>query len=194
MPIVLNHNGLFLWHATESTQELISRAQLSDKQRFMLSEVNFDLRKNLWLAARVVAREIFNDTIAYTPDGAPFLVQTQQHISISHTADMLAFYSAATPCGVDIEHRDRDASGVARRFANQFEIETVKQTYPHNAELLIWCAKEVLYKMTQVPGAEFANDFKVVGATDSELRCLAFATPVTIQYRLYEDYLIANSL
>ena len=83
-----------------------------------------------------------SQALDYLPSGQPVLVDSQEHISISHSDGWFAVYIANDPVGVDIQvPRARIGQG-KHYFLNE------KERHLDDLELLhlIWGAKEALYK------------------------------------------------
>lgn len=94
-----------------------------------------------------------NLTIAHHPNGVPYLPDFPElSISISHTKGYLAVLltpAAYTP-GVDIEQRNRKVHTVRKRFVTPTEEQWLEHYASHEQTHwlhLLWCAKEVAYKI-----------------------------------------------
>lgn len=123
-------------------------------------------------------------------NGAPFLVSSELHISISHTAKFVSTYVSKMMCGVDIELKTRNAEKIARKFTDENEVEIAKHIYPQNPHLLIWCAKEALYKYFSVDGSELKKDFLLTSASSNEMIFEAFTRELVKVYFFEHDNLI----
>lgn len=187
MPLTLNHNGLVVWHITESRQELeaLTRAERNDK----LS----DHRAAEKLVATHLTQKFLNSTIAHHPDGAPYPTHSDKYISISHTTNYLALKISESPCAIDMENLDRNAKRIAKKFATTTEINTATKVLPQNPELLIWCAKETLYKFARRAGAEFLTDFCLLKAYQNEMECACFNKKIVLKYTIYNNILIVEN-
>lgn len=137
--------------------------------------------------------ERYNLTISRRSNGSPFLVGDDRSVSISHTKDIVALYVSDNVCGVDIEFCSRNASRVSRKFTDSDEISVAQSVYSKNAELLIWCAKEALYKMCGVDGAEFKSDFRLVSSYETTLECSAFGNLTNLSFFELDDLLVVHT-
>lgn len=172
MSIIYNKDNIVLWSSSAIVSQLQIKAHI-----------------------RSVIKDLFATNLCHKPSGAPYLENRAANISISHTTDSFAiFFSTEGKCGIDIEKSDRDAKRIIRKFTNEQEVQIVKKAYPKNPELLIWCAKEAIYKMNEVEGAEFKSDFLILSATDNSLGCVAFGAPVICNYFECDNLLITNVL
>lgn len=121
------------------------------------------------------------------PNGAPYVVgRSEVNISISHTSSVVALMVARQRCGMDIEHVGRDVQHLARRFAHPSEIELCRSVFAQNAALLVWCAKEVLYKLCQRPGSDFLRDFRITAVEGHQLQALAFGDTYCLAWQVVE--------
>ncbi len=69
---------LLLWPLAGSESELLPRAGLGDKELAALEGIKGEARRREWLAARVMAREVFGAGIAYLPSGQPILQEPRE--------------------------------------------------------------------------------------------------------------------
>lgn len=96
------------------------------------------------LSVRALLAEMTGDTaleISHEPSGRP--VVQGWHVSISHTRGYAVL--ALSPCrdvGVDVEYRSGRVVKIAPHFIRPDE-----QAYTAQQMLVLWCAKETLYKL-----------------------------------------------
>lgn len=128
--------------------------------------------------------------VCHRDSGAPFLdglpVDQLKHITISHTKSYVLVLISDLPCGVDIELADRDTSRVESRFASPAEKAVCGAVFSRNPSLLVWCAKEVLYKLYDREGMDFRRDMEIVGASGSALRARVLEDYVDLEWRVME--------
>lgn len=208
------HGDLFLFNydlpGEELITELLERAHLSGCEAERFAALKGERRRVEWLAARVIAREQFSSTIDYHSTGQPFLRSELSgvlpSISISHTSGCVVMLaSGRAVCGVDIENVERMAVRLSSKFASGPELEIARVVYKHNAELLVWCAKEALYKMAGVEGLDFKSGMLLVGRDGGDalrMRLLGgepgnkySETEIVLNFAIYDDFMIvAGSL
>lgn len=128
--------------------------------------------------------------VSHRESGAPFLVglpvDQSKNITISHTKSYVAVIISDEPCGVDIESVDRDTSRVESRFASLAEKAICRAVFPHNPALMVWCAKEALYKFYDQRGVDFMRDVEVTGASLSRLSARIFQESVELEWRVMD--------
>lgn len=108
-------------------------------------------KKKEWLASRellfLLSGEAKRLQCAYDDFGKPFLVGSQQHISISHSELWCAAMISDQICGVDIQLYSSTVQRIAERFLSEAEFALARnETNINHALHLLWGAKECLYK------------------------------------------------
>ncbi len=141
-----------------------------------------------------VCRELWGCKIIRLESGRPLLENGVREISISHTGDILAIMDSSERCGVDIEKRNRRSEHIARKFATHSEIEICNSVFPENPTLLIWCAKEALYKYMSREGVDFIKDMQITHSTNNKLTAKADSKVVTLGWYTDDDLLIVHTI
>lgn len=137
--------------------------------------------------------DLYSLRVERRSDGSPYLLDNKRYISISHTKDTVAIMISDSRCGIDIEHKSRDAKRVALKFTSENEVMITSNLCPKNPHLLIWCAKEALYKMCGVAGAEFCTDFEIVASSEDRITCIAFGNKIELRFFESNDFLVVHS-
>jgi len=98
--------------------------------------------------------------IEYDPVGAPYPVDFQGYIGVSHSRTQAAVcWSPAGPCAVDIESAGRDFTNVRRRcLAPDEEALGRHEAWP----CIAWCAKECLYKLAGERNIDLKDDLRLM--------------------------------
>jgi len=92
--------------------------------------------------------------VLYTQTNKPYLKDRNEHISISHSHDVLAIIiNEKENTGVDVELVRDKILAIKHKFLNENETKFAKD----NVEILtyIWAAKETLYKIYGLKGLDF---------------------------------------
>lgn len=109
--------------------------------------------KEIHAAGRQGEREAVKDLVIdafgttalldHRPDGAPFIIGSEKHISISHTAGVAVLAAADFPVGVDIERTDRQKQlqRIKSRFMTDIDSGSLLQA---------WTLKEATFKAAGV--------------------------------------------
>ena len=191
MPLLFKHTEpcLGVWKTEENAEELLSLLADKADYRLQLSEMRTENRKKEWLAVRVLLKELLGDetTIAYRPNGAPFLPGSDMHISISHTKGYVAvILSEKPPTGIDIEYIGDRILKIKERFLSTEELKHIDPQHEREHLLIHWCAKETLFKMIGQEHVDFIEHLHVRPFTYKENGNLIVCETRTNQAAVYE--------
>jgi len=154
---------LGIWQLSESTEQLLGLLDLNEQEKILYANLKREKRKIEWLAARVLLKELINEThIDYDEWDKPFLKNKSWHISISHSGSYVAvIINLNTAVGIDIQLITKKITLVANKFMNETELDTL--TTINYAEQLhvFWCAKEALYKLYGKKELSFKADILI---------------------------------
>lgn len=161
-----------VWHIIEDEETLL--AQLAEAQcaeAFAVVQKGLPAfhnpgRRREWLAVRLLVATCLggDKTVSYDPDGRPFLTDRSCEISISHTKDYAALaWHLFRPVGVDVERKSDRVMRVVRKYVNageQTALESSRYCSP-DGELLLWTAKEALYKAVGIRSLDCLEELSV---------------------------------
>lgn len=135
-----------IWHLTESISEL--NALIDGRFEVSLDGINNPTRQKERLAARLLIEALCGKflPISYRPNGEPYFLDSDLHLSISHTKNYVAVAIAPFRIGIDIEHTSDRVLRITEKFLNPEELEILTLNNPAETARLFWCAKEALYK------------------------------------------------
>jgi len=123
-----------------------------------------DKRKRESEGTKILLKKILNnDTIqlAYYDTGKPYLVGRSEHISISHSHDMLAvMIDKKNETGIDIELIRDKVLKITHKFLSTEEAHTI---YYQNTEkaIVYWASKETLYKIYGKRNVDFKKQLAI---------------------------------
>lgn len=171
MPLVLSKNimgaELILWQMTETEEELAALVSPDDAASVIsFTSAARRCERLAWRAALRGAGIV--DKVVYSDEGAPFLEGSDKYISVSHCAGMVCVALSPDRCGVDIEQAGRDCSRTAHRFMS--DTETLLFCGQPDAQVVVWCSKEALYKYSAHSGLDFIADIRLVGKAGDVLQ------------------------
>lgn len=141
-----------------------------------------------------IASMLWNSSIDRNENGKPFLADLSQEISISHTSIYWCVMTSEKQCGIDIELRSRKSSHISRRFASEQELALCENVFQENPSLLIWCAKEALFKHFSRTEVDFKKDLQITAATANTLQATAFNTETTLKWYTVGELLVVHTL
>lgn len=195
-----NGTKVGIWEVTESLADLEASVQLSENEKCQYSTFRFDGRKKEWLAVRALLCHMMGhqSPINYLDTGRP---TTQGcHISISHTRNYVSVSIANKPTAVDIEFISDRANKVWQRFVSDSEMHYIDFENPTLPLLVIWSAKEVLYKLYDRQGVIFNSDLYVRGITGVSasstgkfkggIKHSGFNSETELYYEITSDYVL----
>lgn len=125
-------------------QELITKVQ----QTFKSSK-----RQKEWLGVRLLLKHLLgsNVQIAYKSSGAPFLINSNKHISISHSGTLVAIALSNEKVGIDLQIISDKPLKIKSRFLSNAEIQMMGNQLDALSAVKLWCAKEAVYKFLSIP-------------------------------------------
>jgi phosphopantetheinyl transferase len=140
------------------------------------------------LAVRALLNELAGKEklIDYHPNGQPFLSDQSFNISISHTKNYACIILHPTQkVGIDIEAKTPRAAQIQQRFLSSDEYRLANQTPGFVVPLLLWTAKEALYKLISDPALDFANHIQVTGIKMDEQIMTASIKTINQSFTLF---------
>lgn len=134
---------------------------LSDTDRVHASTIKSLNYRSQWIAVRMLLKEILPEAegITYDEKGKPFLLNSDLHISLSHTADLVAICISDKPCGIDLEILGEKVLRIKDRFMN--DSEATFATDPLSMHI-IWGVKECVFKHWGKGNVEFKSEIIVL--------------------------------
>ena len=223
MPILLTYDSpvLGIWKITEPWQDMMESLRYNSLYCRDANNIQSDKRKQEWLAVRLLLKHLSGaDTfIDYHDNGAPFLQNSQNHISISHTTGYAAIIlSKNQNPGIDIEYRSERAWKLRKKFLsdkesdiflslnhpdlsiqsfNEYSINTEPVPCRSDLSTLCWCAKETTFKALQQTEVDFIEHLHILPFTLSDEGFLAIKETKTprqqifiINYKIADNYII----
>ncbi|KQB99461.1 4'-phosphopantetheinyl transferase superfamily protein [Pedobacter sp. Hv1] len=171
MPIVFNkriddETILAVWKIEETEEQLISSLQLKQHELDVIASLSNGKRALHWLSTRVLLRTMLNtaDYIDCRMDehGKPYLVNSDTHISLSHSYDYAAvIISKDKKVGVDIELIKHKIKSIKHKFLSDIELAQKQIGDNTNGLYVSWCAKEAIYKWHGKKGLEFKQHIHI---------------------------------
>lgn len=155
----------------------IDRNQFRSKKDFQAQVVR------LFLTAKVG-----DHVLNHNDSGAPFLVDSNYHLSISHCDHLFAIYlSSFEFIGVDIEVIKKDIQKIIPYFINQQERNT---NWTFEQLYIIWCTKEAVYKSKKGNIRDLAAEVTVKSITNNEV-IYTFKTQVEkLTYEITDNWVL----
>lgn len=165
--IQLEQGRVGVWHVSEPVDELHRLACPSPSELLVLNQFRTESRKKEWLAVRATLMSLLGEKheILYGSSGKPYLIG--YCIGITHTRNYVAVSVSTQPTAVDLEYPSDRVLRIAPRFMGEADWTHVAGVHDREGLLLIWSAKEVLYKYYDAQGVLFDQHLSVVNRTGS---------------------------
>jgi phosphopantetheinyl transferase len=136
---------------------------LIDEEKEKYVALRTEKRKKEFLLVRFLRNNFFpSKEIAYTESGAPYFKDKSYSISISHSSTLIALAASSEErIGIDIELIQDKIIKLGHKFMHLDEIARVNRSNEVIQYTSFWCAKEALYKWSNIGGLSFQNDLAV---------------------------------
>ncbi|WP_297100053.1 4'-phosphopantetheinyl transferase superfamily protein [uncultured Draconibacterium sp.] len=169
MPLIekiANQNGTIgVWELKETADDLLKTVELNPADTERLESFKTENRQKEFLATRILLQNLIPEntpTIHRDKFGKPSLINSDLNISITHSADLAAIILSDKNIGIDVEQRHRNIDKVVTRFACPAEIEFIeKSNDPQLVKILLWSAKEAIFKCCGIQGVQFNEQIKI---------------------------------
>ncbi len=113
--------------------------------------------------------EVLSAEVTYNDIGAPYIVDCEVCIGVSHSQSHVAVIIGDRPCAVDIELCARNFDRVESRFVAFAENQMLSKYHHESFALPVaWSAKETLYKLAATKELDLLEDI-VLLSIDCEL-------------------------
>lgn len=169
MPVIYNQVvyddcQLSVWEITESFDDMYSKIHFFEGEEENLKNYRSNFRQLEWLSVRRLLREVRGEPtrIVYNEMRKPFLFNSDQHISISHSRDLTAVLLSNTrKLGLDLEYMAQNIEKVAHKFINHDEYINQSLEKKNFHMYIHWCAKEALYKLCDKQDINFRKNLTI---------------------------------
>lgn len=153
-----------IWHITETEDQLLSLHNDPVKWVNELHTISHSGRRCEKLAVRALLRELTgaDHTIRYDENGKPYLEDRSFNISISHTTRYACIIlHPDMAVAIDIEANTPRAAKIQQRFLSPSELKLTNHSPGFVVPLLLWTAKEALYKLISNPSVDFVHHLQI---------------------------------
>jgi len=156
---------LLVWDMTETVDELKLLLQNFNEYADEFKQIPTEKRQKEFLCARLLVNKLHDQPVlvSYDKAGKPVLAGSYSHISFTHSASWVGvIYHPNARVGIDMECPTDKILKVASRFCSEEE-----KTYfrvPDNRDelLMVWCAKETVFKIIGSSVTDFAKTMQVL--------------------------------
>lgn len=152
-----------IWKMTETLEELEGRYAVRNSESHTYNGFRNDRRRKEWLTVRILLRELVGESaeIAYKESGKPYLIGCDKYISITHTIGYVGIRLADHPVALDMEYKSRRVINLIPRFVSEAEMRYIDPSDQITSALVIWSAKETLFKLFDISDVLFDEHLAV---------------------------------
>lgn len=159
--------ALHAWEITETETSLLAEVQRLEAEGAGEKLPKHPLARLQSLAKSCLLYRVFGKNIPEnTPNGAPYLADTQVYISISHSEKWVLLALAGKKIGVDIQKIVAKIANIAPKFLSNQETKHL-QSLPPTQYLdfcaTIWTLKEAGFKYYQLGNLPFSTGMETEG-------------------------------
>ncbi len=146
----------------------VDELQLEDDEIRKFVAFQSEKRKKEFIAIRIIVNKILpGKKIKYKSTGAPYFEDHSFSLSITHTKEYVAIgISSEKRVGIDIETVQEKIIHLGVKFMHPIEIKSVNEIDLAKYYTRYWCAKEALYKWSNITGLSFQNDLPIYNQND----------------------------
>ena len=151
----------------------IKSTYLTDNEELYLKKITNENRKQEFIQVRALRNKSIGEIeIDYTESGKPFLVNSKEYISISHSQNFIGILKAPFDVGLDIEEINERILKIKNRFLNEKELKLFDSSIENLT--IAWTLKEALFKLNTRNGIDFRKELLIEGKTDDGYNCKMF--------------------
>lgn len=153
----------------------------------------FYAKKTIYPQSKEFVKDVLRDffqipqpTLAYNPNGKPYLLRENVFFSISHTDTHIFLAVSDKEIGIDVENRLRkvDYLPILKRFSS-IEQEKIKNVQDF---LRLWTIKESVVKWL---GGTLAKDLREIEYENGKVLYKRTPLPVTISFPLIDGHYVS---
>jgi len=157
---------LAIWQTIEESSYFSNKLSILESEKQILEDLS-DRKKCEWLSSRyllhLMSGRVQRGRFTKDIHGKPHLEDSDFHISISHSRDLVAVIASTLLVGVDIQHFVSKIHRIRHKFTSDNELSNIPENKTLEALHIIWGAKESLYKAYGKRALDFKKNILVSG-------------------------------
>ena len=189
-----------IWRMSETLGELMARYEVKPHEESSFLAFRNDRRRREWLTVRVLLESLLGKgvSIEYMESGKPFLRGSKLFVSITHTIGYVGLRLGIQPVALDMEYMSNRVLRLIPKFVSEREMRYVDNDNKIVTALIIWSAKETLFKRFDISDVMFERHLSVrslvvngcegvfTGCVDKD----GFYAEVELHYNLFDDLIL----
>ena len=149
---------------------IINSTYLTDNEELYLKKITNENRKQEFIQIRALRNKTIGKLeIDYNENGKPFLVESDEYISISHSQNFIGILKSNFDVGLDLEEVNERISKIKNRFLNDKELKLFGSSIENLT--IAWTIKEALFKLNTRNGIDFRKELLIDEKTDFGFNC-----------------------
>ena len=140
---------LAIWNTVENPDYFSNKLTIQDSEQSILNKLS-GRKKAEWLSSRyllhLMSGRAQRGNFVKDIHGKPHLEDSDFHISISHSRDLVSVIASKLLVGIDIQYFVSKIHRIQHKFVNEEELANIPDDRTMEALHIIWGAKESLYK------------------------------------------------
>ena len=152
-----------LWKPEETPEELLSILGNTHLYESIMTSCKTEKRKVEKLTTRILINLLQKGEaeMKYNDNGKPYLVSSSEYISVSHTQCCIAVAISSRPIGIDVERIATKVLALKEKFLSVSEIQSIDSNKELIHTLLLWSAKESIFKLMDATGVDFKKSIHI---------------------------------
>ncbi|WP_297931042.1 4'-phosphopantetheinyl transferase superfamily protein [uncultured Coprobacter sp.] len=152
-----------LWKPAENSEELLSILGNAHLYESIITSCKTEKRKIEKLTTRILINLLQKKEteIEYNDNGKPYLVSSSEYVSVSHTRCCIAVAISSRPIGIDVERIATKVLSLKEKFLSVSEIQSIDSNNELIHTLLLWSAKESVFKLMDATGVDFRESIHI---------------------------------
>jgi 4'-phosphopantetheinyl transferase len=138
---------LLLWRVEEELDWFKVKLNLAPDLWVEYDSLENEVIRHRWLASRYAVQQVSQQSplkFIKETSGKPILLESENHISLSHCEGYVAAIHADLPVGIDVERISHRAQKIKNYFLRDEELGLLGEE--NEALILAWSAKESIFK------------------------------------------------
>ena len=147
-------------------------------------------RQTEWLGVRLLLKYLLGSevSIGYNASGAPYLINSEQHISISHSGAFVAIVLSKVQIGMDVQIISDKPLRLKSHFLSKEEEHIMGHPLDALTAVKLWCAKEAVYKYLSIPETPLIGGITLCKQAESIVEA---NHNLCVHFKQYENAIIA---
>ncbi|MDO9154975.1 MAG: 4'-phosphopantetheinyl transferase superfamily protein [Paludibacter sp.] len=149
---------------TETVDELIEKLGNFNVYKSDYLKLTTEKRRLEFLNIRVGFNALLGKDvlIMYNENGKPYISDSQWNISVSHSKKLIALaVHPSKTVGIDVEYFSDKVQRIYKRFLSPIEQEELFSDNDTEKLMIVWSAKEALYKIIGKEAVDFAQQLRI---------------------------------